>query len=1849
MSVGTTYTLELGSAYTISAEDPQNVVDAGDIGSAWYQFTAPTTGIYTLNAFGSEISPNLSVLKKTTQALIVYGETGVYYDETYYKLSFNAIAGQTYLIDVSTQEAGYLQLKIAKETCPSGYACGVGVEGDGRVMHWPSADVKNSSGYYIGYGYGDYSGFIDLYLYGASSGTFKTITNGEYSYVTSSVSFPGTFTASAVGSPHASVTVKNAAGTQVATDMMAIVGSNLGTFLNGTGATGAQNYYLPAGTYSFFASSDAAGLEVYNSGYTLTSAHVSTPLVVNLDASTLARDTFTIDVDGAMTADLYIYSPDRYGHYQTITGDRVITFAAPAGTRVPFVDMNIYQLDGSSMTWNYSMNLQNYETPILGGDDHLYQVGGGLTVTPYVENAPLRLDESEGVIRPGVYDAHGNYINQVSYNGWSSSGEVNSESLSNRASLIEKLTTTTTEEGIRYQRPLPENFSELEAQDWVWVDIYPTYTVTNSNGSTNYTPIYEYFSNPTFLPISSSSPTGIWSLSESVNLGPYGGGMRTGNNTFEVYSVGTYPLENDAIANAVVLPSLLASDYASGEVNAMSATTETTDPIIPNTNSKGYASVWYKYVAEADGLLSIDTQGSDYDTVLTVWKGNPGSLTNLAWGDETFTIIDGEWFFENSQSEVSLSVVTGQTYWIEVTQWVYGPYEDANIQSLEIDLSHKPEVQVERVGGYLHLQAELDPCFSLTLTTTTGGTVAASPAPNCVIGTKKLYADNTQITVTATHGTNYGFLNWTDPVAMVATGNHITFFITDNTTLKGNFVLLAAPGNLSPVTGLLTTNNTPGFSWDAVTYGSTYEIQIDNASTFTLPLEQTEDDLDLNYTAAILADGTHYWRVRTLNDHGEPGAWTAARSFIVDTTPPAVPALLTPAAAAWVRGTPSFTWSAPATATGYIFEYAENEVITTNVVTSGTLTTPKYTPAALEVGDYWWHVKVRDLAGNWSAYSDPRKVTVRAPLPAAPVLALPASSALTNVNPLTFTWSEPAYAENYEVQFSLNKKFNPVLKTFPSDTTSLTQHLINDGVYYWRVRGLNNLDEPGAWSAVRSFTLDTTAPATAPLEKTPASGSFTTTTRPTFTVGAVSTAKVYVFEKSTDGTTFVEMGRSSKPSYTPPAGQELPFGQLYWRAYAKDAAGNQSDYSETGGTPFKVSILKTPANEGFVYTTTPTFTWSAVVGATGYHLSVGTGVNGEGLVTGVVIGEDRPVSTSYPATTLLTLGDRYYWQICVYKGGECSEDSYTPAHVFTVASAPPAAPVLTMPKTATLTQDTTPEFTWNAAVNAATYEIQIDNAAAFTAPLEQTADGLGLTPYTPDPALADGLHYWRVRGLNMYGAPGAWSKTFSFTVDTTAPAVPTPVSPINGAVVNTYTPKFTVNKIPDAKFYYYEACEDNFLDGGNCAADKLGFSSKVTTPTYVPPIANALKIWGYYWRAKAEDAAGNISAWSNPLALFYVNNQKAPKDGAVITTATTAKPVFSWLPYTGATGYDLHVRKDDPNTGEEIVNLHGLTTSSYTMPTPLDPGVYYWILTTHASSTYTPGWYRFTVSPAAPAAPLLLSPATGWNTNVSPVPFVWNNVGLDIKYDIQISRIKTFSTLAIPQERIASPNYDFAPALDGLYYWRVRSVNDLGVAGAWSAVRTFTYDTANPTAPVLSAPLNGAAVYTQTPPLSVVKMKDAASYTFEVCDDEALSNVVASGTSLTNLFTVPLTDRLPYGRYWWRAYATDKAGNPSSWSDPRSFDVTILKTPVNGFYTTNPVQPFAWAAVPGATGYVIQVCADDECATVLRTYNPLATTSFKTPTGEPFMDGIYYWRMRAIVPGEPDDNWTLPFKFTKIH
>lgn len=154
---------------------------------------------------------------------------------------------------------------------------------------------------------------------------------------------------------------------------------------------------------------------------------------------------------------------------------------------------------------------------------------------------------------------------------------------------------------------------------------------------------------------------------------------------------------NDLITS----PKLITDFPADFTQDTSLATSSLDDPDLSSCGSmKGEASVWYKYSPVSDGVLALDTFGSDYDTILGVWSGSPGSLTNVACNND----------YEGTQSKVSLRVTGGVDYYV-------GIFQNSNTINL-----------LTANGGTLYLHAEN--------TVTTHPIIDVAPVTDVVWGDK---------------------------------------------------------------------------------------------------------------------------------------------------------------------------------------------------------------------------------------------------------------------------------------------------------------------------------------------------------------------------------------------------------------------------------------------------------------------------------------------------------------------------------------------------------------------------------------------------------------------------------------------------------------------------------------------------------------------------------------------------------------------------------------------------------------------------------------------------------------------------------------------------------------------------------------------------------------------------------------------------------------------------------------------------------------------------------------------------------------------------------------------------------
>lgn len=132
-------------------------------------------------------------------------------------------------------------------------------------------------------------------------------------------------------------------------------------------------------------------------------------------------------------------------------------------------------------------------------------------------------------------------------------------------------------------------------------------------------------------------------------------------------------------------------------------------------------------------------------------------------------------------------------------------------------------------------------------------------------------------------------------------GNWSSRLFTVDTTAQ------AAPALTAPANGAFTNDSTPTFDYGSISGASSYTLQYTTDSGFTQNLTTISSTATDYIPTAALADGTWYWRVRTVDAVGNIGGWSSTWSFTIDTVTPTVtisPSLeATPTATGWTLTT----------------------------------------------------------------------------------------------------------------------------------------------------------------------------------------------------------------------------------------------------------------------------------------------------------------------------------------------------------------------------------------------------------------------------------------------------------------------------------------------------------------------------------------------------------------------------------------------------------------------------------------------------------------------------------------------------------------------------------------------------------------------------------------------------------------------------------------------------------------------------------------------------------------------------------------------------------------------------------
>ncbi|MBN2305377.1 MAG: choice-of-anchor D domain-containing protein [Anaerolineae bacterium] len=834
------------------------------------------------------------------------------------------------------------------------------------------------------------------------------------------------------------------------------------------------------------------------------------------------------------------------------------------------------------------------------------------------------------------------------------------------------------------------------------------------------------------------------------------------------------------------------------------------------------------------------------------------------------------------------------------------------------------------------------------------------------------------------------------------------------------------------------------------------------------------------------------------------------------------------------------------------------------------------------------------------------------PPPDAPTLTTPSDDALLTDNTPTFEWGTVTNAVWYQIQVDDHPGFATPELDYTSAATTYTPSapLPGSTTYYWRVRGYNIANDPGAWSTVWQFTLDPSAPDT-PHLRVPRDRTYIATTTPRFIWTGVRGATQYRLQVSTDpsfSTTDIDT-ITTRPLYLSTTADGLDYGLYWWRVQAGDTAGNWSAWSSIFNV--ELTIHRSPRNADHIYTSTPRLIWARVIGATQYELEVAGDANFNNVVY------------TYGGLNLWTITDPladglYWWHMRVETPGGVSE--WTPAWTLTVTPPIPTRPALVAPLPNAVLDITTPTFEWGTVPDGQVYQLQVDDRANFLAPEIDIILAPGTLTYTPTIPLPEGGRYfWRVRAINSVSAAGQWSARWVFTLNQLAR--PRLLDLLPGTITPDNTPEFNWEPVTDAADYEIQFDDDPRF------GSPFEFGLTGGAPNY---IAGPLMDGRWYWRVRAISSTGIPGLWS-PAWWFMVDTTgpDAPMLRVPVEMGGTpdTTPRLIWRGARGSVLYDIQLY--DASLALLLYDQTNRPVYDVPLANTLDYGMYYWQVRAMDASGNWGDWSdtsAFYVS-------ILRTPRDGSASRNTRPAFTWYPVIGAVEYEFMLDDNNDFSSSIATYTGRARAFRVLTPLAAGDYYWQVRALDGVGTPiTGWMDYWTVTITPTTPGRPRPESPRVRALINDDMPTFSWFGASNGSYYQIQIDNNSDFSSPAQSQVLPPNQLAytaTPLSD----GRWYWRVRAFNTLDVAGPWSarwffdlDTVAPDVPVLGGPAENAIITNRMLTFTWARSTGASTYELQI--DTSSDLTLPPIDVGARTSYRMPT--PISNGRYHWRVRAF-------------------
>lgn len=367
---------------------------------------------------------------------------------------------------------------------------------------------------------------------------------------------------------------------------------------------------------------------------------------------------------------------------------------------------------------------------------------------------------------------------------------------------------------------------------------------------------------------------------------------------------------------------------------------------------------------------------------------------------------------------------------------------------------------------------------------------------------------------------------------------------------------------------------------------------------------------------------------------------------------------------------------------------------------------------------------------------------------------------------------------------------------------------------------------------------------------------------------------------------------------------------------------------------------------------------------------------------------------------------QYHWRVIARDAAGATTASPARPFFVGVGNAAPTAPTIVSPPDGALVPLAADLVVGNASDadgDLITYVFELDVTPAFDSGAKRSSDQIiqgsgGTTTWQVQGLQENTRYHWRAKAQDGR-AESAWaSASFIASAVNDPPAVPTVRNPGNGAWVSSLLPVLEVNPAADPEG---SAVSYDFQVARSADFTAVLQSGSSATPSWMVP-APLEDRSTYWWRARARDAEGTVSAYAEPAVMYVSTGTYQAPTIQVTAPAVPQAPVavagrktvrIDW------TGTDLNIEPTvalyyasdrSSFTGTLIVDglrqPAGTQTGSYEWDvTALPTGTYYAYAVIYdakgAGQSWAPG--VVVVTPAQQSGSVVVTAATGLQTSES--------------------------------------------------------------------------------------------------------------------------------------------------------------------------------------------------------------------------------------------------------------------------